>query len=36
MIIIIGDAIPNTVEDVKYKRDRAAKSAKNPDYWDTT
>ncbi len=33
MIIIIGDAIPNTVEDVKTKREGANK---NPNYWEET
>lgn len=36
MIIIIGDAEPNTVEDVKFKRERAAKSQKKPNYWSGT
>jgi hypothetical protein len=33
MIIIIGDAIPNTVEEVQYKRNKANK---NPNYWEET
>lgn len=30
MIIIIGDAPPNTIDDVKKKRDGAAASQNNP------
>jgi hypothetical protein len=29
MIIVIGDAAPNTVEEVEYKRNYAAKKLKN-------
>ena len=36
MVIIIGDAIPNTVDDVKAKREKAAAALKNPKYWETT
>ena len=30
MIIIIGDAAPNTADEVKYKRDTTAKDMKDP------
>jgi hypothetical protein len=33
MIIIIGDAIPNTVDEVQTKRKEANK---NPNYWEET
>jgi hypothetical protein len=36
MIIIIGDAPPNTVDEVNKKRDKTAKEQKNPNYWKTT
>jgi len=36
MVIIIGDAIPNTEDDVKIKREKAAAALKNPKYWETT
>ena len=36
MIIIIGDAPPNTVNDVKRNREGAAKSQGDPKYWEKT
>lgn len=36
MVIIIGDAPPNTLEEVKEKRKRAAKSTWNSNYWERT
>lgn len=36
MIIIIGDAPPNTVEDVQLKRDKVVKDYKFPKYWEQT
>lgn len=36
MIIIIGDAPPNTVEEVTKKRKIAADFKNNPDFWDKT
>jgi len=36
MIIIIGDAPPNTVEEVKMKRDRAASFQGIKTYWTKT
>ncbi len=36
MIIVIGDAPPNTVEEVEFKRKRAALQAGNPNYWSET
>ena len=37
MIIVIGDAAPNTLENIVYKRERAAKEfAKDNKYWEKT
>ncbi len=36
MIIIIGNAAPNTLDDVKVKREQAAKNQGNLQYWATT
>lgn len=36
MIIIIGDAPPNTVEDVQLKREKVVKDYKIPKYWEQT
>jgi hypothetical protein len=36
MVIIIGDAPPNTLNEVKEKRKGAAKTTGNPNYWART
>ena len=36
MIIIIGDAAPNTIDEVRIKREKAAISMSNLQYWDAT
>jgi hypothetical protein len=36
MIILIGDAPPNTEEEVKTRRENAANLLKNPNYWQNT
>lgn len=36
MVIIIGDAPPNTSEEVELKRRGAIEMTGNPDYWSQT
>jgi hypothetical protein len=36
MVIVIGDAPPNTPDEVTKKREGAAKAKGDPNYWQST